>query len=104
MKTDSVFEIVEAVEPAPHKDAEEEYAKYVGDVLDSLWAILGHLKKCVLSHDKHVLELAQKTCEAGLKTSLPLAEKVIRKKERTALDKQFHVALVHFNAGMLPAS
>lgn len=84
-----LFEVLKYV-PESQKHAEVvEYSESMSDILDNLGRVLGHLKKCILSHDQHVLEEAEKELSKGLKASLPMAEKAIRKREKTAQDKQF---------------
>lgn len=92
MKTSPVFEIIEAARKTPSSTeigTGEEYVRYIGDILQNLAKTLDHLRKCVRTHDKALLEQAQKEYSSGLKTSLPLAEKIIKKPDKTALDRRF---------------
>jgi Na+/phosphate symporter len=76
--------------PEPGKALQaEEYTQGISDILENLGMVLDHLRKCMFSHDRNLLEQAEKEYATGLKASVPLAEKAIQKREKTALDKQF---------------
>ncbi len=61
----------------------------IGQILESLGTTIDEAKRCLLSRDKRRLAGAEKSFAAGLKSSLPLCETLIAKKEKLQGDQEF---------------
>jgi Na+/phosphate symporter len=81
------FDFRRSDEPQQHQETEE--CSSVSAILENVIRILDHLLKLSKTHERRLLEQAEEEYASGLKTSLPYAEKIMRKKEKSVLDVQF---------------
>ncbi len=68
---------------------EKAYAELIGQILESLGNTVDETKRCLFSRDKRRLTQAEKTFAAARKSSLPLCEALVAKKEKVQADQEF---------------
>ena len=68
---------------------EKTYVELIGQILESLGNAIEEIKRCLFSHDKRRLTHAEKAFASDLKSSLPLCEALIVKKEKLQGDQEF---------------
>jgi Na+/phosphate symporter len=72
---------------------ENAYVELIGQILGSLGTAIDEAKRCLFSRDKRRLAHAEKAFAADLKSSSPLCEALIAKKEKLQGEREFLVLL-----------
>ncbi len=68
---------------------EKTYVELIGQILISLGITIDEAKRCLFSRDKRRLTQVEKAFAADRKSSLPLCEALIAKKEKLQADQEF---------------
>lgn len=68
---------------------EQEYLQTLNKIFDAMMSCLDQMVKCVQTHDKNCLELADKEFTAAATASLPLVDRLTKQPEKDELDKKF---------------
>ena len=68
---------------------EKTYVELIGQILESVGNTIDEVKRCLFSRDKRRLTHAEKAFASDLKSSLPLCEALIAKKEKLQADQEF---------------
>ena len=67
---------------------EKTYVELIGQILESLGNTIDEVKRCLFSRDKRRLTQAEKAFAADRKSSLPLWEALVAKKEKLPADQK----------------
>jgi Na+/phosphate symporter len=76
-------------EERTHFMKEKAYVELIGHILEILGNTIDEVKRCLFSRDKRRLTHAEKAFALELKSSLPLCETLIAKKEKPEGDQEF---------------
>ncbi|MGD0229722.1 MAG: hypothetical protein ABSC19_05090 [Syntrophorhabdales bacterium] len=72
---------------------EKQYIQAICEIVDSVGPILEDMRRCIFTDDKKCLEEAEKMLRASLRSSLPLAEELAGKREKSMLELKFLTVL-----------